>query len=189
MGTHPSTRRGSFPAFPPNPQADVIMRTFLPVALAVACSVSLGACKKSEQHLDVSVDWNDNRQTIDGFGASTAFFGGNITDDQADQLFDAKKGIGLSLLRIMIGAPEDTQSDGSQPTDNPSTAPTAPELTTAQQAIARGTKIWAAAWPPPPAWKTNNNKKGSDPGAGYTTTTQRPAHYGGIAHYLADVEA
>ena len=162
------------------------MRTFLPVALAVVCSVSLGACKKSEQHLDVSVDWNDNRQTIDGFGASTAFFGGNITDDQADQLFDAKKGIGLSLLRIMIGAPEDTQSDGSQPTDNPSTAPTAPELTTAQQAIARGTKIWAAAWTPPPIWKTTNNKKGSDHDAGYDTNKLQPEHYGDFANYLAD---
>jgi len=136
--------------------------------------------------MDVTVSWNDNRQTIDGFGASSAFFGGTITDDQADQLFDAKKGIGLSLLRIMIGVPEDTQDDGSQPTDNTKTAPTAPELSTAQQASARGTKIWAAAWTPPPIWKTTNNKKGSDKDAGYNTNTLQPEHYQDFADYLAN---
>jgi O-glycosyl hydrolase len=72
------------------------MRTNWPVGLAVALSSSLGACKSEPQHLDVSVTWSDLRQNIDGFGASSAFFGGTITDDQADQLFDAKKGIGLS---------------------------------------------------------------------------------------------
>src|SRR4051794_35472721 len=105
------------------------MRTFWSVALATLAAVSLGACHNSE-HLDVKVSLLDTKQGIDGFGASSAFFGGNITNDQADQLFDAKKGIGLSLLRTMIGVPEDTLSDGSEPAD--STAPiaaTAPELT------------------------------------------------------------
>ena len=83
---------------------------------------SLVACKSDEKHLDVTVSWDDTKQTIEGFGASSAFFGGNITDEVADQLFDAKKGIGLSLLRIMIGVPDDIQerwlrADGGRQAD------------------------------------------------------------------------
>ena len=121
------------------------MRTPWPLLLAVAIPASLVACKSDPQHLDVTVSWSDTRQTMDGFGASSAFFGGTLSDDVADQLFDAKKGIGLSLLRIMIGVPDDTQSDGSEPKDNAKPVATAPELYTAQQAISRGAKVWATA--------------------------------------------
>jgi O-glycosyl hydrolase len=167
------------------------MRTLRYVALAMVACASLGACK-SDKHLDVTVDWSDVKQTIDGFGASSAFFGENITDAVADQLFDAKKGIGLSLLRTQIGHPDDTnQSTGAEPTDG-SAKPvaTAPELTTAQQALARGAKVWATAWTPPPIWKTNNNMNGSqkDPDAGpvFTSNKLDPAHYQDYATYLAD---
>lgn len=162
------------------------MRTLWPATLAAAFSVSLAACHKSEPHLDVTVSWNEGHQTIDGFGASSAFFANTITDDQADLLFDTKKGIGLSLLRTMIGVPTDTMTDGSEATDNTMTIATAPELSTAQQAIARGTKVWAAAWTPPPIWKTTNNKKGSDKDAGYSTNTLQESHYQDFANYLAD---
>ena len=162
------------------------MRTPWLLALVVTVSGSLGACSKAESHLDVTVSWNDTKQTIDGFGASSAFFGASITDAQADQLFDAKKGIGLSLLRTMIGVPDDTADDGSEPTANAMPSPTAPELVTAQQAMSRGTKIWAAAWTPPPIWKTTNNKRGSSPDAGYTTNTLQSEHYQDYATYLAD---
>ena len=83
--------------------------------MAVGLPASLAACG-SKSH-DVTVNWSDTRQTMDGFGASSAFFGQSLTTDQADQLFDAKKGIGLSLLRTMIGLPDDIQSDGSEPSD------------------------------------------------------------------------
>ena len=78
------------------------MKMFQPFALAVGICASLGACGSSKP-LDVTVNWSDTRQTMDGFGASSAFFGQNLTDASADQLFDPKKGIGLSLLRTMIG--------------------------------------------------------------------------------------
>ena len=160
------------------------MRTRWQLALALISAAGLAACS-SKSH-DVSVTWSDIKQNIDGFGASSAFFGGTITDDQADQLFDAKKGIGLSLLRTMIGVPEDTLDDGSEPTDATNPVATAPELSTAQQAIARGTQIWAAAWTPPPIWKTSDNKKGSDPDAGFSSNTLQASHYQDYANYLAD---
>jgi glucuronoarabinoxylan endo-1,4-beta-xylanase len=157
----------------------------MPLLLTVALGASLVACKaEPEQHLDVTVAWSEVKQTMDGFGASSAFFGGNITDELADQLFDAKKGIGLSLLRIMIGLPGDIQNDGSEPTDGPKPVATAPELTTAQQALTRGAKVWATAWTPPPIWKTTNNKNGS--GDSFKSNKLQTSHYQDYADYLAD---
>ncbi len=161
------------------------MKSLWHLALAAAIPAGLVACKASsdEQHLDVTITWSAANQTIDGFGASSAFFGGNITDDQADQLFDAKKGIGLSLLRTMIGVPDDTQDDGSEP-DGAQPIATAPELATAQQAVVRGAKVWATAWTPPPIWKVTNNKNGS--GDGYSSNKLKTSHYQDYAQYLAD---
>jgi glucuronoarabinoxylan endo-1,4-beta-xylanase len=160
------------------------MRTLWRLALAVALLADLAACKSEEQHLDVTVSWDDTQQTIEGFGASSAFFGHTITDEVADQLFDAKKGIGLTLLRIMIGLPDDTQSDGSEPTEDANPVATAPELTTAQQAVTRGAKVWATAWTPPPIWKTTNNKNGS--GDDFESNTLKTENYQDYANYLAD---
>jgi glucuronoarabinoxylan endo-1,4-beta-xylanase len=166
------------------------MRTRCSSALAVALPLSLVACSSSSsqtgssQPSGVVVTLSDAKQPIDGFGASSAFFGGNISEAQADLLFDAKKGIGLSLLRIMVGVPNDTQSDGSEPTTGANPVATAPEIGTAQQAIARGAKVWAAAWTPPPIWKTTNNKDES--GTDYASNSLQPDHYQDYANYLAD---
>jgi glucuronoarabinoxylan endo-1,4-beta-xylanase len=152
---------------------------------AIALCAGLAACS-SKSH-DVTLDWSDVRQSIDGFGASSAFFGQNLTDDQADQLFDPKKGIGVSLLRTMIGLPADTQSDGSEPASGAAPMPTAPEITTAQQAMVRGCQVWAAAWTPPPIWKTTNSKNGSgtdSAGNAFATNKLDPAHYQDFAAYL-----
>lgn len=159
------------------------MRTFRLLALAAVIPAGLVGCNSEEKHLDVTVDWNDVKQTIDGFGASSAFFGDNISDEIADQLFDAKKGIGLSLLRIMIGMPDDVTSDGSEPEDGKPIA-TAPELFTAKQALSRGAKVWATAWTPPPMWKTTNNKNGK--GDGFDSNTLKEDKYEDFAKYLAD---
>ena len=161
------------------------MRTFWPLALALVVPASLVACS-SKSH-DVTVNWSDTKQTMDGFGASSAFFGQSLTNDQADQLFDPKKGIGLSLLRTMIGVPADTMTDGTEPTTGAVPTPTAPELTTAQQAAIRGCQVWAAAWTPPPIWKTTNSKNGSeaqDGGINFATNKLDPTHYQDFATYL-----
>ena len=162
------------------------MRTLWPLALALTISASLVACSSSKSH-DVTVNWSDTKQTMEGFGASSAFFGQSLTNDQADQLFDPKKGIGLSLLRTMIGVPADTMSDGTEPTTGANPTPTAPELTTAQQATVRGCQVWAAAWTPPPIWKTTNSKNGSqatDGGINFATNKLDPTHYQDFANYL-----
>lgn len=90
---------------------------------------------------EVTVDWNDTHQVIDGFGASTAWRSG-ITDSQADMFFSVDKGIGLSLLRNRIA---------------PTIPATTSELSIMQKAQARGARVWSAPWSPPAAWKTNND--------------------------------
>jgi glucuronoarabinoxylan endo-1,4-beta-xylanase len=79
-------------------------------------------------------------QRITGFGASSAWTAPSLSDADADLLFSTDSGIGLSLLRVRI-AP-----DGS-----------CAEVSTAQQAQARGAQVWATPWSPPAAWKSNDN--------------------------------
>lgn len=133
---------------------------------------------------DVTIGWSDTKQTIDGFGASSAWFGVNLSDEVTRALFDPKTGIGLSLLRIQIGLPADIQSDGTELLDGSMRVATAPELTTAQQAVLYGSRIWATAWTPPPAWKTTNSQNGSGPG--FDSNKLKPEHYQDYANYLAN---
>src|SRR5580704_5041589 len=162
------------------------------VALAgfVACSSSSSPTPTKPAPQDVTVTWSDQKQSIDGFGASAVFFGGSISDDIADQLFDAKKGLGLSLLRIQVGQPSDLLSDGSEPATDTNPMPTVPEIATAKQALALGCKVWGAAWSPPPVWKTTDSKNGSgtidDGGVTFSTNVLKTAHYQDFANYLID---
>ncbi|MDB4442799.1 hypothetical protein N9219_05205 [bacterium] len=87
---------------------------------------------------DVTINWNDQHQQLDGFGASCAWEAQNISDTLADLFFSVEEGIGLSLLRNRI-APDGTTL----------------ELATMMKAQARGAKIWSTPWSPPAEWKTN----------------------------------
>jgi glucuronoarabinoxylan endo-1,4-beta-xylanase len=84
-----------------------------------------------------AVCWQDVRQSISGFGASSAWTAPDVPDELADELFSVDR-IGLSLLRLRI-APTGTTS----------------EVGTAEKAQARGAAVWAAPWSPPGAWKTS----------------------------------
>lgn len=159
------------------------MRTLWIVTPALVVLGSLMSARAANA-ADVTISWSDTKQTIDGFGASSAWFGVNLSEDVTRSLFDPKTGIGLSLLRIQIGLPADIQSDGTEPTDAGTPVATAPELTTAQQAVRYGCRVWATAWTPPPAWKTTNNQNGSGPG--FDSNKLQPAHYQDYAQYLAD---
>ena len=93
----------------------------------------------AEVRTDVVIETDIVRQTIDGFGASSAFFSENISAADAEFLFSRETGIGLSLLRVSIAYQ----------------TPVTPELETAKKAHAWGARVVAAAWTPKPEWKTN----------------------------------
>jgi len=109
---------------------------------------------------DLTVDTSVRYQTITGFGASSAWTGGSISEAWADTFFSPERGLGLSLLRIHI-APDGTTV----------------ETLTAERAVARGASVWAAPWSPPGAWKTS----GTDNHGG----SLLPEHYQDWADRLA----
>ena len=152
------------------------------LGFCLSCALVLHTRPAAADPGDVVVNWNAEHQVMRGFGASSAFFGAQISSQDADWFFSKDTGIGLSLLRIQIGLPSDVRADGSEPT-NASPVATAPELATAKQAVARGAKVWASAWSPPPVWKTTNNRSGS--GSGFTGNSLQPARYQNYADYLA----
>ncbi len=106
--------------------------TSSPVSITVSNSGGTGTT--------VTVNSTTVFQTIDGFGASSAYTGDGITNSQADLFWTTTSGVGLSLLRVQI------QPDG-----------TYPDLATMQKAQARGIKIWGTPWTPPASMKTNGS--------------------------------
>lgn len=111
---------------------------------------------------DISVDVNDLKQTITGFGgAHSPEWGVELTDDQIDKIFGNEPGqIGLTILRVPV------------PTDS-TQFPI--ELPGAVRATENGALVFASPWSPPAYMKTNNSTvKGK----------LDPAYYDAFANYL-----
>lgn len=89
-----------------------------------------------------TIDWNQTYQTIDGFGASSAWIVQSLTPARANLLFSPTEGIGLSLLRSRI---------------RPDTSASSDEVSTMQTAQGMGVTVWSTPWSPPGAWKDNNS--------------------------------
>jgi glucuronoarabinoxylan endo-1,4-beta-xylanase len=109
-----------------------------------------------------TVNWTNVHQSIDGFGASSAW-NGTWTTSQADLLFSTNlnivytdslgitstnNGIGLSLLRNRIIYASSTSSN---------VAPTADSTGDMVLAQARGARIWSAPWTPAAGFKSAND--------------------------------
>src|SRR3954466_11523234 len=86
------------------------------------------------------VNWNDVRQTIDGFGASSAWMSGTFSQATLDLLYSTTADAGLSLLRTRV-----TPYVGST------------ENQIALQAQAYGVTVWSTPWTMPREFKTNTD--------------------------------
>jgi glucuronoarabinoxylan endo-1,4-beta-xylanase len=111
------------------------------------------------------VNWSDVYQRIDGFGASSAWMSGSLSTSAADLLFSTNNGAGLSLLRTRI-APDGTSW----------------ETSIAQQAQARGARVWSTPWSPPVAYKDSGTVNGG-------SFVSSAANYQGYAAQLANYVA
>jgi glucuronoarabinoxylan endo-1,4-beta-xylanase len=87
-----------------------------------------------------TIDWNQTYQTIDGFGASSAWVVPSLTSAHANLLFSTTQGIGLSLERSRI---------------NSDTSASSAEISTMQTAQSMGVTVWSTPWSPPAPWKDN----------------------------------
>jgi len=125
-------------------KASLIAFAFLHLFVA-SCKKKAAEVKEQVISASVTINANENFQTIQGFGAATVFrpSNGPLTNEELDRLFGKGNGqLGLNILRIRI-ATDDTWR--------------ALELANAKGAVQRGAKILASPWSPPARFKTNNN--------------------------------
>ncbi len=115
-----------------------------------------------------TVNYAVGRQSIDGFGASSAW-NSTWSTAEADLFFSTgSNGIGLSLLRSRI-TPEGTTW----------------ETNIMKMAQARGAKVWSAPWTPPASYKDSNNVNGGNL-IGNATNYQNYANQ--LANYVASMK-
>jgi len=107
------------------------------------------------------INYTNTAQRIDGFGASSAWSSGTLPTNVADMFFSTNSGIGLSFLRTHI-APDGTTTEGN----------------IAQQAQARGARVWSTPWSPPVIYKNTNTVNGG-------SFSNSAANYQGYAAQLA----
>ncbi|MGA2245044.1 MAG: Ig-like domain repeat protein [Verrucomicrobiota bacterium] len=110
------------------------------------------------------VNWNDVRQRIDGFGASSGFRS-SITTTQADLFFSTNTGVGLSLLKSVI------------------VAGTTMETNIMQMAQARGARVWCTPYSPDAAFKDNDSLDG-----GSFLSASNQAYASELAGFVAGME-
>ncbi len=119
---------------------------------------------------DATLNWNDTRQRMDGFGAGVVFLDGGVTftDARADTLFksDTTNQLALTLLRVRI-EPNSTWSN--------SVSGWSGSVNDAKRAVARGAGVLATPWSPPAAMKTSTNTVGG---------SLLPEQYASYAAYL-----
>jgi len=89
-----------------------------------------------------TINYTNTQQRIDGFGASSAWYFSSLSTSDADLLFSTNTGMGLSFLRTRI-APGGIIDDS--------------EGTIAQQATARGARVWSTPWTPAAGFKITNS--------------------------------
>lgn len=119
-----------------------------------------------------TINWNDVRQRIDGFGGGVVFLDAGLdpmSDANMNTLYGTNNAnqLGLTLLRVRI-APNEGWTNNNFFAWNTS-------LSDAQKAVAHGAKVMATPWTPPASMKTNNNVVG-----GALSANQ----FGNYANYL-----
>jgi len=126
---------------------------------------------RNARGVDVTINWNDVRQEIVGFGASCANENGArmmgvpepARTQMFDALFDSVKGIGFTIVRcdqpyaLLDASGNMVNWDVSYPV----AGTFANQAAIMKEAQKRGVaKFWAAPWTPPPMWKQSNQMGG-----------------------------
>lgn len=131
-----------------------------------------------------TIHWNEALQTVDGFGGSSAFKKSEgimrlkepVRTQLLDMMFSQEKGIGISILRLMIGDEEGGNAYVIEPQkgvfvwddpewDKKKASFDKGQIWLAKEARKRGAATFlASAWSPPAWMKTNNVYNGNGSG-------------------------
>jgi glucuronoarabinoxylan endo-1,4-beta-xylanase len=117
-----------------------------------------------------TISWNQEYQTIDGFGASSAWIVQNLTPAQANLLYSPTQGIGLSILRSRI---------------RPDTSAWSDEVNTMKTAQSLGVTVWSTPWSPPAEWKDN----GSVDNGGHLLASHYQDYADLLSQYVRNMQA
>ncbi|MBL8133910.1 MAG: xylanase [Anaerolineae bacterium] len=148
--------------------------------------------------ITISVDTADSRQTLDGFGASGAWWAqavGRWSDDNrqrvVDLLFNPTTGIGLTIFRYNIGGGEQNLVDPWRMTETFETGPRQYDwsrdanamwvLRAARDAGATDVVVFANS---PPGRLTISGRAAGNPGGSSNLT---PENFDDFAQYLVDI--
>jgi glucuronoarabinoxylan endo-1,4-beta-xylanase len=113
------------------------------------------------------VNWSDVHQSIDGFGASSAW-NSSLTQAQMNMFYSTNTGIGLSLLRSRI-APGGGTVEGAA----------------MQMAQSNGARVWSTPWSPAANFKNNNSTTN---GGFVGTTSNYQAYASQLASYVVNMK-
>ncbi len=134
----------------------------------------------------ITVNSATKLQTIQGFGASTAFLG-QFSNTVMD-FFYTNSGIGLSILRIMIIPDAADCPDTCVAVTTGSGTVRTVELANAQRAVLDGAIVIATSWSPPGAMKSNGayGSGGSYLGGSVNNTALATAYAGFVSVMAAN---
>ena len=121
-----------------------MIRRFRQLLVTALSSAAVPLFATQAQAADATVDLTATKQLIRGYGASSAWCG-TVSTSIMDALY---KDLGYSILRVRI-----EESIGDAWTSGNFSA-WKPELTNAQNAIARGAIVFASPWNPPASMKS-----------------------------------
>jgi glucuronoarabinoxylan endo-1,4-beta-xylanase len=157
-------------------------RATVPAALLISLS-GLGSAGSSTtttsnaRSQSATVNWADQHQVIDGFGASDAFSSASMSSAHQSFFFGTGAGqLGLSLLRVAV--PDAASMAGSCTSVSASCAGAV--VGDMKAVIANGGRVFASPWSPPAAYKTNKSITCSK-NAGLSTSS-----YAAYATWLAN---
>jgi glucuronoarabinoxylan endo-1,4-beta-xylanase len=116
---------------------------------AILAFVVVFAFGGKAQGQTATVTWTTTHQTIDGFGASDWGTAESLSSEEADMFFSTTAGVGLSLV----------EEEGNEECgyNTPPTGSGFSDLTTLQEAVARGAKVVVQMSSPPVSMKDNGS--------------------------------
>ena len=158
-------------------------RRLLGTALAAAFFLFLAGSGRVQAQT-ATVNWTNQHQVIDGFGASNVFYSAPMSSANQQFFFGTGSGqIGLSLLRVGITNTADSGGSFSNTCLAVSAQCAGPVLSDMQACVSNGCRVYATAFSPPPSYTTNGSTVCSANGGDGQLAT---SHYADFATWLSN---